>query len=438
MTKNNRLNMDKDKIVTLVLMMISLNTIYLLPYLMYTYYTPLQEAMGLVGQDAAYGRLLNIYGIANILLYLPGGWIADMFDAKKLLVFSMISTGILGLIEATWPSYNVLVVIYILWAFTTVLTYWSSSLKAINLIAGEDEQGTMFGSLEAGRGIVRLVLTTIFVGIFTLTSSITGVVTIISLVMIACGIVMHFYFPSTASEEATNVDIKSSIKAMGVAFKLPITYLLAAMIFGACIGKAAFSYYAPFLEQVLGIDVKITTIFVNFNDALTNIVGAGIAAYAATKIRSSSRPMIYAGIVLLLGYGGMMLVPQTAVFLLPFILLIIIVSLGTYACRALYYAVIDEIGTPKNMVGSVIGIASLIGFLPDTFFLSMAGGWIEKHGTAAYTMIFGVTLAAALVGLIGAYLSDRMVEKHRSGKEKSIQDKIIEDMEEEIEEMVQD
>ena len=57
-----------SKMITLVLMMLSLNTIYVLPYLMYTYYTPLQEAMGLVGQDANYGMLLNVYGIANILL----------------------------------------------------------------------------------------------------------------------------------------------------------------------------------------------------------------------------------------------------------------------------------------------------------------------------------------------------------------------------------
>ena len=63
---------SSGKIITLILMMLSLNTIYVLPYLMYTYYTPLQEAMNLIGQDAAYGKLLNIYGIANVVLYLPG------------------------------------------------------------------------------------------------------------------------------------------------------------------------------------------------------------------------------------------------------------------------------------------------------------------------------------------------------------------------------
>ena len=86
-----------SKVVTLILMILAMNTIYMLPYLMYTYYTPLQEAMGLIGRDADYGRLLNVYGIANVILYLPGGWVADKFDCKKLLVFSMVSTGVLGI-----------------------------------------------------------------------------------------------------------------------------------------------------------------------------------------------------------------------------------------------------------------------------------------------------------------------------------------------------
>ena len=149
----------RSKVLTLILMILAMNTIYVLPYLMYSFYTPLQEAMGLVGRDADYGRLLNVYGMANIILYLPGGWIADKFDAKKLLVFSMVGTGILGLWEATWPSYTLLMVIHVMFAITTVLTFWSSSVKCVNMLADSGEQGSMFGSLEAGRGVVGLVLT---------------------------------------------------------------------------------------------------------------------------------------------------------------------------------------------------------------------------------------------------------------------------------------
>lgn len=420
--KMSKFKIEKDKIITLILMMISINTIYLLPYLMYTFYTPLQEAMGLVGRDADYGRLLNIYGIVNVILYLPGGWIADMFDAKKLLVISMISTGVLGLWEATWPSYTVLMIIYVLWSFTTVLTFWSSSLKCINLIAG-DEQGSMFGALEAGRGIVGLILTTIFVFVFTLTQSVTGVVVVISISMILCGIAQYFLMPNVGSEEAVNEDIKSSIKAMKQAFKLPITYLLAAMIFGACIARATYAYYTPFLENVLGMDVSKTTVFANYNSIITNIIGASIATYFATKLGRSTKPMIYAGIIMVVSYVIVILVPNSGEFLIPFLLLFIIASMGCYIFRALYYAVIDEIGTPKNMVGSVIGIASLVGFIPDTFFLSMCGGWIDKYGTDAYNMIFVACLVATLVSLIGAFISEKKVLEYK--KQMAIQEEII-------------
>lgn len=162
MTKKSK----SSKMITLVLIIMAMYTIYLLPYLSRYYYAPLQKAMNLVGRDADYGKLVNVYGIANIILYLPGGWIADKFDSKKLFVFSMISTGVLGLWMSTWPSYNTLLLIYILFALTTVLTFWSSSVKCINMLADDGEQGGMFGSLEAGRGVLGLVLMSTFNAIY--------------------------------------------------------------------------------------------------------------------------------------------------------------------------------------------------------------------------------------------------------------------------------
>ncbi|MCD3217211.1 hypothetical protein G8S55_08075 [Clostridium botulinum C] len=65
------------------------------------------------------------------------------------------------------------------------------------------------------------------------------------------------------------------------------------------------------------------------------------------------------------------------------------------------------------MVGNVIGISSLVGFIPDTFYLSMCGGWIEKYGVRAYKLIFATCLVAAVVGFIGAFISEKMVKKRR-------------------------
>lgn len=409
---------NSGKIITLILMMLSLNTIYVLPYLMYTYYTPLQEAMGLVGQDAAYGQLLNIYGIANVILYLPGGWIADKFDAKKLLIISMIGTGILGLWEATWPSYAMLMVIHVAWAFTTVLTYWSSSIKCINVIAGSDEQGSMYGALEAGRGVVGIVLTTFFVGIFTKFSAdsskaMSYVVAACSIVMIVVGIAMIFLMPATGGEGTTNEGLVDSIKAMLGAFKMPITYLLAGMIFGACMAQAGISYLAPYLQNVCGMDQNMTVIFANYNRQICTLVGAAVSAVAAKKMGRSSKFMIYAGIGSVVSYLALFLIPGSHALMYPIMIIMVFSTLCYPVFRALYYAVIDEMGTPKNVVGSVIGIASLLGFLPDTFYTTLCGSRIEADPVGGYKFVFITCLAAMALGLICAIISDKKILSYR-------------------------
>lgn len=407
------------KFLTFILMVLAMNTIYVLPYLMYTYYEPLQEAMGLVGRNEDYGRLLNVYGIANVILYLPGGWIADKFDPKKLLVFSMVSTGVLGLWESMWPSYTILMLIHVLWAVTTVLTFWSSSVKCINLLADSDEQGGMFGSLEALRGVVGLIVTTICVSLFSAfkadsSKAMGSIVATVSVIMIAVGIALALLMPKFDTKEATNATLLDSIKAMGVAFKLPITYLLAGMIFCGSMTYASASYYAPYLKDFCGMPSDIAVVFANYRAIICQLVAAALAALLATKLKNSSLPMIGAGIVGIICFVSMMLVPASAAVLWPIMILTIVASMAVYFFRALYYATVDESGTPKNVVGSVIGIASLIGFLPDTFYTSLCGSWLDADPVGGYKSIFMAACAAMVLGLVCAFLADRLIKKHRT------------------------
>lgn len=410
------------KIVTLILMMLSLNTIYVLPYLMYTYYTPLQEAMGLVGQDAAYGRLLNYYGILNIILYIPGGFICDKFDAKKLLIFSMIGSGVLGLYEATWPSYTGLMVVFFGWAVTTVLTYWSASIKVINVISAADEQGSMYGALEAGRGIVGIALTTVFVALYTSFAgdnkmAMTVVVSGYSIAMIIVGILMIFFMPKTSSAGTTNESIGESVKAMLGAFKVPITYLLSGMIFAACVAQAALSYMAPYLENVCGMSTTVTVVFANYNRTICTLISASISAFLAKKLGRSSKPMIVAGIGAIICYALLFIIPGSAAMMYPIMVIMIMSTLCYPIFRALYYAVIDELGTRKNMVGSVIGIASILGFIPDSFYTSMVGARLEADPIGGYKFVFITCILAMALGVICAFISDRGITKYRQTDE---------------------
>lgn len=343
------------KFLTFILLVLAMNTIYVLPYLMYTYYTPLQEAMGLVGRDADYGKLLNVYGIANVILYLPGGWIADKFNPKKLLVFSMISTGILGLWEATWPSYSMLMLIHVLWAVTTVLTFWSSSVKCVNLLADADEQGSMFGSLEAMRGVVGLIVTTICVGLFNLfrsdsSKAMGSIVAVVSVIMIAVGIALALLMPKFNNLHATNDSLLDSIKAMGVAFKLPITYVLAGLIFCGSMTYASSSYYAPYLQKFCGMPTEIAVTFTNYRAIICQLIAASLAAVLAAKLKNSSLPMIGAGIVGIVCFVGMTLVPASAAVLWPVMILTIVASMAVYFFRALVFKVRHKVAGSEHIV----------------------------------------------------------------------------------------
>lgn len=411
-----------SKFLTFILMVLALNTIYVLPYLMYTYYTPLQEAMGLVGRDSDYGKLLNVYGIANVILYLPGGWIADKFDAKKLLVFSMVGTGVLGLWESTWPSYTMLMIIHILWAVTTVLTFWSSSIKCVNLLADADEQGGMFGSLEALRGVVGLIITTICVSLFNVfqadsTKAMSAIVAMVSVIMIVVGIALALLMPKSNAQEATNATLVDSIKAMGVAFKRPITYVLAGLIFCGSMTLASAAYYAPYLQNYCDMPTNIAVTFTNYRGILCQLIAAALAALLASKLKNSSLPMIGAGIVGAACFLGMIIIPASAAVLWPIMILTIVASMSVYFFRALYYATVDECGTPKNVVGSVIGIASLLGFLPDTFYTSLCGSWLEADPVGGYKKIFMAACAAMALGLVCSFLANQLIRKYRKSPE---------------------
>ena len=406
------------QIITLVLMMLSLCTIYLLPYLMYTYYTPLQEAMGLLGQDKAYGRLLNVYGILNVILYIPGGWICDRFDAKKLLVISMIGTGILGCLEATWPSYTLMMLIFLGYSVTTVLTYWSASIKCINLVAGSDEQGSMYGALEAGRGVVGLLLTTVFVAIYAKftdlsnTAAMTRIVLITGILMIVIGVLIWIFFPQTSVEGSTNSNIKESLKAYAVAFKVPVTYLLSGMILAACVCQATLSYFGPYLENIIGVDQKVVIFFTNYNRTVCTLISASVAAILAKKCANSAKVIIYAGIGDAICYLLMLIIPGSKAIMIPVMIIMILSTLFYAVFRALYYASMEETGLQKNSVGSVIAIASIIGFAPDMFFTTMCGGWLEADPVGGYKKIWISCIIVAVVGIVCAIITAKLTDKH--------------------------
>lgn len=405
-----------SKYLVLSLMILSMCTIYILPYFRYQFFTPLQDAMGLTGETQKYGNLISVYGIMNVLMYLPGGIIADRFDPKKLMVFSMISSGALGLWMATWPGYEMLLLIHILWGFTTVLTFWSSSVKVVNMLAAGDEQGEMFGLLESGRAVVGILLNMAWVGIFALFAAnpdlgMTIIVSAISILMIISGVLLAFLLPNSDMSQAVNTSVKESFVALFGAFKLPITYVLAAMIFVPSALAATASYYQPYLQTGAGMSAVVASAFAVIRGNGIAIIAAFVYSRLSKKIGRSSSLLMYCCMAAVIIGVLLLVIPCAPGTLWPLIIIMSVMTFFVSGCRALNWAVIDEAGTAKNMVGSVIGVASLIGYLPDTFIHTMYGKWIDNYEfTEAYHKIYIFCIVVAVVGTGFAILGERIIK----------------------------
>ena len=159
-------------------------------------------------------------------------------------------------------------------------------------------------------------------------------------------------------------------------------------------------------------DLAIT--FTNYRGIVCQLIGASLAALLATRLKNSSKPMIGAGVVGIACFVGMFLIPASAAVLWPVMILTIVASMAVYVFRALYYATVDESGTPKNVVGSVIGIASLLGFVPDTFYTSLCGSWLDADPVGGYKNIFMAACAAMVLGLVCAFFAERLIKKYRN------------------------
>ena len=89
-------------------------SVYSMIYMKGTFYNIMQSALRLSHEQL--GTALSLYGMVALISYPLGGWIADSFSSRKMVVLSMGGTIVLGLALASLPSYSWLLLIFV-WRF---------------------------------------------------------------------------------------------------------------------------------------------------------------------------------------------------------------------------------------------------------------------------------------------------------------------------------
>jgi len=148
---------DSPRLMTMIALIIAGEAIFSLPFHVTRFFRPtFLEVFEFSNMQL--GLVQASYGVIAMLAYFPGGQLADMFSARKLLAASLIATGLGGLYFAQIPTYQGLHLLFGFWGFTTILLFWGALIRATREWGADSAQGRAFGILDGGRGLFAALI----------------------------------------------------------------------------------------------------------------------------------------------------------------------------------------------------------------------------------------------------------------------------------------
>lgn len=393
----------------LVLIIVAAGAIYPLLYLRQNFELSILEAFNISQTQLRYCS--SILGVIFMITYVPSGWLADRFSSRKLLAYSLLATGLLGLWFSSMPSYGSLLIIYGAWGLATGLTFWSAHIKLVAMLAKRDQQGRFFGILDGGRGLVEALLATIAIALFAYALSQeagSAVLALKQVIYLYVGVllVMAPLIYWLLDDAEADTELAKSDHGEKSSFKNDIMVVLTHREIWLCAICIACGYqlfyatysFSAYLQQNFGLTaVMVGTITV------AKLWMRPIGGIAAGFIGDWSSPEKVLSILLALAslsLAMMAFLPASAaaLFMLAVVLLI---GLLTYAVRGLYWATLGGCNVPNKIKGLAIGIISMIGYFPEVYLPLLSASLIEQYpGGLGYKIYY---LILSIFGLFGAY-----------------------------------
>ena len=89
-----------------------------------------------------------------------------------------------------------------------------------------------------------------------------------------------------------------------------------------------------------------------------------------------------------------------------FFISVIVIAIGVYAARALYFAVMQEGKIPIVLTGTAVGLISLVGYTPDIFASATFGYLLDanKGEAIGFQNVFWMFTGFSVVGAITAFV----------------------------------
>ncbi len=412
------MNPKLKKYLTLLVLGLAGGSIYFLPYIKYYFYDAQIAAMGISNTQS--GLLLTAYTIGNIILYIPGGFIADKVKPRWAIAISCAATGLLAFLYSATMTFTLSLIIWLLFSLTTAFVFWAALMKAVRIIGDEKEQGFLYGFYYACNGLAGLATSSIALAIFnTKSTDVAGfhaVVNTSGIIIIIVAVLVMLLLKDNEKQAETAEEDKFHFSDLGFLLKQPVVWIIAIVIFCGYGLYSNSSYFTPYLSDVCGLDTSKAA-FVAIIRQYGLLLLAPVGGLIADKFFKNTAKWL-ACILAVIGilFFGMLLFRQNVG-----VNFAIFYSLLVGACCMMMYGTVFSMmsgaGIARKYTGTAIGVASIIGYLPDSFYSAMFGKWLDQKGNAVgYPMIFTFL---AITAIIGAALAVLAIKLSRESKKKT-------------------
>lgn len=400
---------NKNKITSMLSLIIAGEAIFLLPFILMRVFKPVIREAFLI-TDAQIGEAQALYGITAVISYFFGGFIADKWEAKKLLTLSLGLTALGGIWMLLIPSITGLKFLYAFWGVSTILLFWAALIKATRQWGNENNQGLSFGLLDGGRGFFAAttalsgaaILSFFFPksGTITLEDKITTlqyIIGAITIIVIAVAVFVWFSLPKTEVQSEDKKEFQFDFKKALLLIIQPKVIFHSLIIFCAYCAYKLTGTYGTYAKDVWNYSLEEATYFAVFIQYLRPIAAISIGWVADKFIPSKLIIPCFTVLVIMssiLGFIG------NVPFYLSFTTFVFM-AFGTYALRGLYFAIIEETKTPIQLTGTLVGIISVVGFTPDIFMSLFIGYMLGENPTITeYQNLFSYFSIIPIVGLL--------------------------------------
>ena len=423
MSERAKKGIDK-KWISFGTLMLGAGTIYKLGFMKDAFYVPMQEFMGL--SHTQIGVAMSIAGWISTFGFLAAILVVDRISKKIMIPASLLGICVCGLFLSTFPSYPVFLLIYCLLAIFADMLYWPTMLKTVRLLGNEDEQGLMFGILEAGRGLMDTIVAFCALAIFSaMGSTAAGLRAAILFYAIVPGVIAIIAFlllepdekpevsvskvSSAAKQEKKDNTIKRALKNKNI-------WLVSFNVFFVYSVYCGLTYFIPFLEEAYALPAALVGVYGIINQYGLKMLGGPIGGFITDKVLHSATKYLRICFVIV---AGILVVfaclPHKELGIVMGMVITLTISAFVFSMRAIFFAPMDEVKVPRDITGSAMSIGSFVGYLPGAFMYAVYGGILDKfEGMAGYRIVFIVMACFAVIGfLLSAYIL-RVIKKQKA------------------------